>query len=112
MYVSHIVPSGSVGDYVNAFERLRDPSHLRAWTMEEWRAALAGHGFAVRHEESAAKSIEFSSWASRHDAIMQALLKAMLAETTPEVKAFLRPEESEGNLTFHLSEGLFIATRI
>jgi len=79
----NIVPPGSVGDYVNAFERLRDPSHLRAWTMEEWRAALAGHGFAVRHEESAAKSIEFSSWASRHDANMQALLKAMLAETTP-----------------------------
>ncbi len=42
---------------------------------------------------------------------MQALLKAMLAETTPEVKAFLRPEGSEGNLTFHLSEGLFIAHR-
>jgi len=55
----NIVPPGSVGDYVNAFERLRDPSHLRAWTMEEWRAALAGHGFAVRHEESAAKSIIF-----------------------------------------------------
>ena len=43
------------------------------------RLILGGHGFAVRHEESAAKSIEFSSWASRHDANMQALLKAMLA---------------------------------
>ncbi len=107
----NIVPPGSVGDYVNAFERLRDPSHLRAWTMEQWRAALAGHGFAIRHEESASKSIEFSSWASRHDAIMRALLKAMLAETTAEVKAFLEPEESGGELTFHLSEGLFVAKR-
>jgi ubiquinone/menaquinone biosynthesis C-methylase UbiE len=105
----NIVPAGSVGDYVNAFERFRDPSHLRAWTMEEWRSAIAGHGFAVLHEESASKSIDFSSWASRHDVIMQALLKAMLAETTPAVKAFLKPEESEGKLTFHLSEGLFIA---
>ena len=107
----NIVPSGSVGDYVNAFERFRDPSHLRAWTMEEWRAALAGHGFAIAHEESASKSIEFSSWASRHDPIMQALLKAMLAETTPAAKSFLRPEESGGELTFCLSEGLFIAKR-
>ena len=39
--VDNVVPAGSVGDYVNAFERFRDPSHLRAWTMEEWRAALA-----------------------------------------------------------------------
>ncbi len=38
--VDNVVPAGSVGDYVNAFERFRDPSHLRAWTMEEWRAAL------------------------------------------------------------------------
>ena len=35
--VDNVVPPGSVGDYVNAFERLRDPSHLRAWTMQEWR---------------------------------------------------------------------------
>src|ERR1700682_2839586 len=38
--VDNVVPAGSVGDYVNAFERLRDPSHLRAWTIEEWRDAL------------------------------------------------------------------------
>ena len=45
--VDNVVPAGSVGDYVNAFERFRDPSHLRAWTMEEWRAALKAHGFAI-----------------------------------------------------------------
>jgi ubiquinone/menaquinone biosynthesis C-methylase UbiE len=107
----NIVPAGTVGDYVNAFERFRDPSHLRAWTMEEWRTALADRGFAILHEESASKSIEFSSWASRHDATMQALLKAMLAETTPAVKSFLKPEERGGETTFHLSEGLFVARR-
>ena len=107
----NVVPAGAVGGYVNAFERLRDPSHLRAWTLEEWRKALADHGFAVRHEESAAKTIEFASWAGRHDATMQALLGAMLAETTPAVKAFLRPEERDGKLTFSLTEALFVARR-
>jgi len=107
----NVVPPGSVGDYVNAFERFRDPSHLRAWTMEEWREALARHGFEILREESLSKPIEFASWASRHDATMQALLKAMLVETTPAVKAFLRPEATGGELTFHLSEGLFIARR-
>ena len=38
--VDNVVPEGSVGDYINAFERFRDPSHLRAWTMQEWRDAL------------------------------------------------------------------------
>src|SRR5207245_4668682 len=36
--VDNVVPESAVGDYVNAFERLRDPSHLRAWSIEEWRA--------------------------------------------------------------------------
>jgi ubiquinone/menaquinone biosynthesis C-methylase UbiE len=109
--VDNVVPAGSVGDYVNAFERFRDPSHLRAWTMEEWRAALKAHGFAVGHEEQLFKQMEFKSWAARHDANMQAFLRSMLAQATPEVKATLEPKGEGHELTFRLSEGLFIARR-
>lgn len=107
--VDNVVPAGSIGDYVNAFERFRDPSHLRAWTMQEWRDALVQHGFTIAHEEELRKTMEFAPWAARHDATMQALLRAMLAETTPAVKAFLAPEGAGETLTFRLSEGLFIA---
>jgi ubiquinone/menaquinone biosynthesis C-methylase UbiE len=109
--VDNIVPAGSVGDYVNAFERFRDPSHLRAWTMDEWRAALAQAGFSIAHEEEIGKQMEFASWASRHDPVMQALLRAMLAEATPAVREFLEPQERDGAWTFRLREGLFIARR-
>lgn len=107
--VDNVVPSGSVGDYVNAFERFRDPSHLRAWTMEEWRECLTRHGFAIAHEEEIAKTMEFATWAGRHDANMQAFLRAMLKEMTPAVAAFMAPEEKDGAWTFRLCEGLFIA---
>ena len=109
--VDNVVPEGSVGDYVNAFERFRDPSHLRAWTMQEWRDALKAAGLSIRHEEQIYKTMEFKSWASRHDATMQALLRSMLAEATPAVKAALEPQDAGGNLTFRLCEGLFIAKR-
>ena len=72
--VDNVVPPGSVGDYINAFERFRDPSHLRAWTMDEWRDALKAAGLAVGHEEQIGKTMEFGPWAARHDATMQALL--------------------------------------
>jgi ubiquinone/menaquinone biosynthesis C-methylase UbiE len=107
--VDNVVPPGTAGDFVNAFERFRDPSHLRAWTMQEWRDALAAHGFTVAHEEELSKTMEFAAWAARHDATMRALLRAMLKETTPAVKAFLAPDETDGAITFRLSEGLFIA---
>jgi len=107
--VDNVVPAGSIGDYVNAFERFRDPSHLRAWTMQEWRDALARHGFAVAHEEELAKTMEFATWAGRHDATMQRLLRGMLAEVPPALSDFSAPAENNGALTFRLSEGLFIA---
>ncbi len=109
--VDNVVPEGAVGDYVNAFERFRDPSHLRAWTMDEWRAALKAHGFAIAHEEQMTKQMEFKSWAARHDGNMQNFLRAMLALATPEVKAVLEPQGAGADLTFRLCEGLFIAKR-
>jgi ubiquinone/menaquinone biosynthesis C-methylase UbiE len=107
--VDNVVPEGSTGDYVNAFERFRDPSHLRAWPMAEWRAALAKAGFVITHEEQISKTMEFSSWAARHDATMQRLLTSMLKQAAPDVKAVLAPEEKAGQFTFRLSEGVFIA---
>ena len=109
--VDNVVPPGSVGAYVNAFERLRDPSHLRAWTMDEWRDALADHGFRIAHEEELAKTMEFASWAARYDDLMRSLLRAMLEEATPAVKDFLAPQDKDGALTFRLREGLFIAKK-
>ena len=109
--VDNVVPAGAVGDYVNAFERLRDPSHLRAWTMEEWRDALKAAGLAVGHEEQIYKTMEFKSWAQRYDDTMKALLRAMLTQVTPAVKAVLEPAQADGDLTFRLCEGLFICKR-
>ena len=109
--VDNVVPAGSAGDYVNAFERFRDPSHLRAWTMEEWRAALKTAGLPIVHEEQIYKTMEFNSWAGRHDATVQALLRSMLAQATPAVKAVLEPKDVDGDATFRLCEGLFIARR-
>ena len=109
--VDNVVPGGSVGDYVNAFERFRDPSHLRAWTMEEWRDALKRAGFAIQHEEQIYKKMEFKSWAARHDVNMQNFLRSMLALATPEVKQVLEPAGEGEALTFRLCEGLFIAKK-
>jgi len=109
--VDNVVPDGSVGDYVNAFERFRDPSHLRAWTMDEWRAAFKAHGFSIAHDEQLYKQMEFKSWAARHDGNMQNFLRAMLALATPDVKHTLEPKGDGAELTFRLCEGLFIAKR-
>jgi ubiquinone/menaquinone biosynthesis C-methylase UbiE len=109
--VDNVVPAGTVGDFVNGFERLRDPSHLRAWSMDEWRDALTACGFTVEHQEEIDKTMEFATWAQRHDETMQRLLKGLLAEASPAARDFLAPGENATGPTFRLREGLFIARR-
>lgn len=109
--VDNVVPEGTVGDYINAFERFRDPSHLRAWTMAEWRDALAAAGFTIAAEETLSKTMDFASWAARHDDTMRRLLGGLLAEVTPAVRDALAPQQTDGAITFRLTEGLFVAKR-
>jgi len=109
--VDNVVPEGPVGDYINAFERFRDPSHLRAWAMEEWRVAIRQAGFTLGHDEKIDKVMEFESWARRYDATMKRLLRAMLTETTPAVQTALAPQGEGDALTFRLCEGVVIATK-
>jgi ubiquinone/menaquinone biosynthesis C-methylase UbiE len=109
--VDNVVPAGAVGDYINAFERLRDPSHLRAWAMEEWRAAFATARLPIAHEEEIDKTLEFKTWAARYDATTRSLLLAMLMLAAPEVKASLHPTGDGEAATFRLREGLFVAKK-
>jgi len=109
--VDNVVPPGSVGDYINAFERFRDPSHLRAWSMQEWRDALSSAGLTIGHEEEIYKTMDFSSWAERHDDTMRALLSSMLDQATDDVAATLQPQRKNGAWSFRLCEGLFVARK-
>jgi ubiquinone/menaquinone biosynthesis C-methylase UbiE len=109
--VDNVVPAGWAGDYVNAFEKLRDPSHGRCLTLEEWTGAFAQAGLTVTHHETLDKQMSFESWAARHDAVMQRYLRTMLACAPAEAAAFLRPQTINGATTFRLQEGIVLGVR-
>ena len=96
------------GAYVNAFEKLRDPSHARCLSLEEWADALVAAGLAVATTETLDKRLTFETWAARHTPEMQTRLRAMLLQAPEAARAFLDPR-MEGVTTFRLREGLFIA---
>ena len=64
-----------------------------------------------RHEEEIYKTMDFSSWAERHDDTMRALLSSMLDQVTNDVAATLQPERKDGSWSFRLCEGLFVARK-
>lgn len=109
--VDNVVPAGPVGDYVNAFERFRDPSHLRSWTIEEWKTAIAQAGYTITQSELLFKRMVFKTWAGRHDETMLRFLRAMLIEMTPDVAGYFDVRDKDGDVDFRLSEALFVARR-
>ncbi|WP_420642869.1 class I SAM-dependent methyltransferase [Candidatus Leptofilum sp.] len=98
------------GNYVNAFEKLRDPSHGRCWSVSEWVYGFGQAGFAVEHQELLSKEMEFSGWATRMQASPEDItrLKAMLLQAPTAVAEFLTPQISNDRITFRLTELLIV----
>jgi SAM-dependent methyltransferase len=104
------------GDYVNAFEMLRDPSHVRCLSAEQWQDVLAAAGLSVVTQETLDKRLTFETWAARGSGVagapeMLTRLRAMLLQAPEAARAFLDPQV-DGVTTFRLREGLFIARRL
>jgi SAM-dependent methyltransferase len=109
--VDNILPNSLAGDYVNAFEKLRDPSHARCLSLEEWLAAYQAAGLVVGHYETLDMQLVFEEWAARHDATMQRFLRALLVGAPPEAAAFLQPQTINDRTTFRLQTGIVIGKR-
>jgi SAM-dependent methyltransferase len=55
----------ALGDDVEDAERLRDPTHVRCYDEDEWRALFDGAGLAVDEVRVFEKRIELAGWLER-----------------------------------------------
>jgi ubiquinone/menaquinone biosynthesis C-methylase UbiE len=110
LVVDNVAPAGPVGEQVDAFERLRDPSHIHCLSSEAWVALFVEAGFTQLQWEEAPKLLEFDDWADRMQVTgeRRATLRTLIA-TGPGSETFLRVHEREGKLHFFLSEMILAA---
>jgi len=109
--VDNIVPEDPIAAaHVNAFEKLRDPSHGRCFSPEEWEQAFFAAGFDLLHQETDQKAMEFDDWADRMQVTPEnkTRLRVMLVQAPAPALAFLTPHFAGDRITFHLSEALLI----
>jgi len=102
----------AAGEY-NAFEKLRDPSHVRCLTLDEWLTLIAEAGLGIRDVELQDKPMVFVPWADQMQATpaVKQQLTDMVFTGTPAFQAFMRPEPRDGDFAFTLVEGLIVAQR-
>lgn len=66
LFADVIAPALAAADtHLQAVELLRDPSHVRDYREDEWRAALDRAGFAIRAITTARLRMDFSVWTAR-----------------------------------------------
>ncbi|MGD0167251.1 MAG: class I SAM-dependent methyltransferase [Gaiellaceae bacterium] len=54
-----------VDERIEEAEKLRDPSHVRTRTLEEWRDLFAAHGLRVETTEVIERHTSYSAWLER-----------------------------------------------
>jgi SAM-dependent methyltransferase len=98
------------GAYVNAFEKLRDPSHVRCLSLDEWVDAFITAGFTVGHHETSLMPLDFADWTARMQvsAVNRQRLRALLLQAPEPVLTFLTPAVSGDKIEFHLHKAIII----
>jgi hypothetical protein len=96
--------------HLQAIELLRDPSHVRDHTTDQWLAMLAAAGFQAAVDTEWDLRIDFTSWVERMmtPAPAVAMLRTLLDQAPAEVRHALNVEADS---SFTLRCALLRATR-
>ena len=65
LLVDSTVPAGEAGDFWNRVEQVRDASHVRSLTVDEWCARIRDAGLDLRAVEPFPKRHDFADWVGR-----------------------------------------------
>lgn len=100
LLVDSTVPDGDDGVFFNKFEAVRDHSHVRSLTIEEWLELCQQHHLEVTHVESYRKRHDFEDWVARSRTSTEdrERLIDMMLGASPERQALFRVEIVEGHL--------------
>ncbi len=90
----HLLPEDKpAAAYVEAFERLRDPSHNRALSEYEWRGDFLDSGLTVDHVEVLRRRADLVTWAERQGCTPDVIehLQVLLVQAPDAVAQWINP---------------------
>jgi hypothetical protein len=122
--VDNIVPGGfrtgkatrrlrETGRYVNAFDRLRDPSHVESLSRDQWLEFFYQNGLRVQHQETIEKQLDFDPWAKRMNVADEdkTRLELMLRQAPSQAQEYFKPQFSGDRIFFNLTELILIGIK-
>lgn len=112
--VDSTVPEGAAGDWFNAVEKRRDPSHVRSLPIPEWQDLIAAGGLTLHAVESFPKRHDYAEWTARSrmtDADRDGLACDILAADPAWQAGFAIERDGDRLIAFTDVKTLFVATK-
>lgn len=88
------------GYYLDAFQRLRDPSHQKAYAAYEWEGMFLDAGFTVLSQVIVPTTVHLREWAARQGATEATIqkLQILLKQAPESVRRFIHPQHAGTDL--------------
>ena len=87
-FMDAIAPDDPLGDtWLQSLELLRDPSHVRDYSLKEWRAMLVAAGFKPAEPTTYRVRLDFAQWIARMEtpAPLAAAIRVLQAKADADV---------------------------
>ena len=95
----------------NAFEKLRDPSHGRALSVQEWCVLIDEAGLEPMSAEVMDQDIGYEAWVARMRCASETVCRLTEMLDAEPLRTFLRPRQTGEGLTFTLREAIILAAK-
>jgi ubiquinone/menaquinone biosynthesis C-methylase UbiE len=113
--IDSIVPEDPALDaFLNGIEKVRDPTHVRSYRVEEWVSFLTEAGVDLVHASCAWKEHPFREWVTRTGIpeAVQREVEAMFLGGFPRARDFFRVRvEGDRVASYSDEKGIFVARK-
>lgn len=113
--VDSVVPEDPALDaFLNGIEKVRDPSHVRSYRLEEWVSMLQGAGLTLLFVSCSWKVHPFPEWVARtgRPESVRREVEEMFLSAFPRAKEFFRVRVDGGRVVSYSDEkGIFVGRK-
>jgi ubiquinone/menaquinone biosynthesis C-methylase UbiE len=114
--IDSVVPGEpSLDAFLNGIERVRDPSHVRSYRVEEWLEFLSGAGLLLLQTASLWKTHSFQEWVARtgRPKAVQSEIEAIFLSAFPLARETYRIRAERGRVVSYSDEkAIFVAKKV
>jgi len=113
--IDSVVPDDPALDaFLNGVEKVRDPTHVRSYRIEEWNEILEPAGLFLLHVSRAWKAHPFAEWVARtvRPPEVQREIESLFLKALPRARKYYRIRIENGRVVSYSDEkGIFVGRK-